>query len=291
MTHVACHILDTGYCTVSEHMIIHGGRHSPIECHSLVGLLHHPHHGWGLWDTGYAPRMLDAARGWPFGLYRYATPLHIQVPIIDQLAQFNLHVEDIRWIILSHLHADHVAGLHDFPHARLILSAKAFHDARKRQGLNALRRAIIPALLPDNFTQRGALIERFNAAPITGLGANYDLFGDGSLRLVELGGHACGQLGLLVQTLEREIFFAADAAWLSQSVRENRLPHPLTYAIVDNIADLRASLLRVHLLHRLRPDITIIPTHCPEVFAREVALPAAPLLPTPSSNPAFGGNS
>src|SRR5262245_53702803 len=69
MTHVTCHILDTGYCLAHESLVMRGGARREIACHSLVALIHHPRHGWGLWDTGYAPRMLEATARWPFSLY------------------------------------------------------------------------------------------------------------------------------------------------------------------------------------------------------------------------------
>ena len=55
-----CHVLDTGYCTASEHHLIQGGRRRRLIVHSVAALLQHPQHGWLLWDAGYAPRLLDA---------------------------------------------------------------------------------------------------------------------------------------------------------------------------------------------------------------------------------------
>ena len=71
-------LLDTGYCLASEHHIIRGGRRRQVACHALVALLRHPTRGWVLFDTGYAPRLLDATRGWPFRMYRWATPLRLR---------------------------------------------------------------------------------------------------------------------------------------------------------------------------------------------------------------------
>src|SRR5690242_18475049 len=92
-----CFILDTGYCTAWEHRIMRGGQQRRIACHSLVALLCHPQQGWLLWDTGYAPRMLDATKNLPFSLYRRATPLHIDpnLRVIAQLERRNLQAGDI----------------------------------------------------------------------------------------------------------------------------------------------------------------------------------------------------
>jgi hypothetical protein len=66
------------------------------------------------------------------------------------------------------------------------------------------------------------------------------------------------------------LLFAADGAWLTQSIRERRLPHPLTYVFIDDRFALRQTLDRLHAFAQQYPDITLIPTHCPEAYAREV---------------------
>src|SRR5687768_5413865 len=110
--HVECHILDTGHCLAHEAMMLRGGRWREVECHALVALIRHPQHGWGLWDTGYAPRMLAETARWPFSLYRRATPLRLDpaLALANQLARYGLAAADIGWIIVSHIHADHIAG-------------------------------------------------------------------------------------------------------------------------------------------------------------------------------------
>jgi glyoxylase-like metal-dependent hydrolase (beta-lactamase superfamily II) len=272
-THITCHILDTGHCLAHESLLIRGGRRRQVACHSLVALIRHPRQGWGLWDTGYAPRLEDEAARWPFRLYRWATPLRLrpELAVAAQLLRWGLIPADIRWIILSHLHADHIAGLRDFPAAQVILTADAYASVVGRRGWRALARAFIPSLLPGDLAQRARFIREFADAPLPFLGPTCDLFDDGSLRLVRLPGHGRGQVGLLAHTAERRVLFAADGAWLSRSIRERRLPHPLTYLFIDDRRALRQTLDRLHAFAQHFPDITIVPSHCPEAYAREVA--------------------
>ncbi|HEY0734609.1 MAG TPA: MBL fold metallo-hydrolase [Herpetosiphonaceae bacterium] len=269
---IACHVLDTGYCLAHENLVLRGGERRSIQCHSIVALLRHPQHGWLLWDTGYAPRMWDVTARWPFWLYRRATPLHIQpeLAVIAQLDRFGLTPADIRTIIVSHFHADHIAGLLDFPRSRFVATQAAYADVRQSQGFAALRRAFIPALLPADFAERTELLPTFSGPALPGLGATHDLFGDGSLLLVTLPGHACGQIGLLAQTDSGPVLFAADSCWHSRSIRERRTPHPLTYLFVDDSRAVRATIEALHVFAAARPDVRIIPSHCPEAFAREV---------------------
>ncbi len=272
MSSIECHILDTGYCLAHESVMIRGGRHTLVDCHALVALLRHPQHGWGLWDTGYAPRMVALTRTWPWRAYGLATPLRTQPEqaAVAQLAQFGLAAADIKWIVLSHLHADHIAGVLDFPQAELIVARAAYAGVAHLTGLRALRRAFIPDLLPNDFAARARFISDFPDLPLPALGGTYDLFGDGLLRLVDLPGHARGQLGMLVATAERQLLLAADGAWMRRAYRERRMPSPITRLIVDDWAAVGTTLEQLHDFALARPEVTIIPTHCPEAFDEEV---------------------
>jgi glyoxylase-like metal-dependent hydrolase (beta-lactamase superfamily II) len=267
------HVLDTGYCLASEHHIMRGGARRKVRCHSIVGLLRHPVRGWFLWDAGYAPRLLAATRLLPYRLYRLATPLHIEADqaVAAQLPRFGLSTSDIGTVVLSHFHADHVAGLRDFPGARLIATKAAYDDVRSRRGVSALRRAFIPSLLPPDFERRATLISSFDGPVLPGLGPTHDLFGDGSALLVRLPGHARGQIGMLASTEGGPVLFAADGCWLTRQVRERRPPHPITNLIVDDPQAVRSTLEGLHAFMQARPDVAVVPSHCPEAFAREVA--------------------
>lgn len=275
-----CYLLDTGYCLSSESLLMRGGRRKTVACHALVALLRHPDQGWWLWDTGYAPRLLEATRRLPYRVYRWITPLRLsdELTVAAQLPRLGLTPDDIQGVILSHFHADHVAGLRDFPAAEPIVLESAYADVSGRRGVRAIARAFVPSLLPDDFASRARLLPRFDGPAVANLGPGHDLFGDGSAWLVELPGHARGQMGLLAQTEQGPLFLAADSCWLSQAYREDRPPHWITNVFIDNVAVMRQTLHEVHQFWRARPDVLIVPTHCPEVFA-------AHLSPTASGRP------
>lgn len=267
-----CHVLDTGYCLASEHHLMRCAGRRTVRCHSIVALLEHPQHGWLLWDTGYAPRMLEATQSLPFRLYRWATPLHLdpELAAVAQLARFGLKAEDIRTVIVSHFHADHLCGVRDFPHAQFIATQAAFDDVAQRTGWRALGRAFVPALLPDDFVQRLTLLPAFAGPPLGGLGPTHDWFSDGSMRFVMLPGHARGQMGMLANTIDGPLFFVADGAWTSRAIRENLPPHWMTHLIIDDVKAMRSTLAALHQFAKEHPEVTLIPTHCPETFRRFV---------------------
>jgi glyoxylase-like metal-dependent hydrolase (beta-lactamase superfamily II) len=273
-----CHVLDTGYCTASEHHLIQGGRRRRIMVHSVAALLQHPQHGWLLWDAGYAPRLLDATRRLPYRLYRWVTPMHVrpELAVVAQLGRYGLTPRDVRRVVVSHFHADHVAGLRDFPTSDLIALRSAYEDVAGRRGLRALAVAFVPALLPDDFDRRATLLPSFTGPPLGTLGATHDLFADGSAVLTELPGHARGQMGLLAQTPHGRVFFAADSCWLSASYRERRPPHRMTNFFIDDPAAMRQTIDHLHDFAQANPDVAVVPSHCPEAFERHVERPEAP---------------
>jgi glyoxylase-like metal-dependent hydrolase (beta-lactamase superfamily II) len=270
MMELTCHILDTGHCLAHENILIEGGDRQEVDCHSIVALLGHPQHGWLLWDAGYAPHMLTATAHFPYSLYRLATPLRLrpELAVAAQLPRLGLSPADMRTIVLSHFHADHLAGLRDFPTSRFVALRAAYASVAGLRGLPALRRAFVPGLLPRDFRARLTLLDALTGLELPALGHTHDLYGDGSIRLVALPGHARGQLGLLAATTQGPILFAADSCWLARSIRENRAPSRIGGLIADDFTAQAATIAALHAFAQARPDVLIIPSHCPETFAR-----------------------
>jgi len=192
--------------------------------------------------------------------------------VVCQLAQFGLRAADIRFVILSHFHADHIAGVRDFPEAQIIVQEAAYADIAGRHGLGAIRRAFLPALLPDDFLERARFISSFCDPSLPVLGPTHDIFGDGVLQLIDLPGHARGQMGLLARTPRGKVLFVGDGAWVTQAIQQNCPPHPCTHFVCDNVQQMRATLSRLHEFSLACPDVCLLPTHCPEISSRECAV-------------------
>ena len=55
--------------------------------------------------------------------------------ILAQLKQLGVSPEDIRYVVVSHLHVDHEGNIHRFPHAEVIVSDTEFTMLMKEYGL------------------------------------------------------------------------------------------------------------------------------------------------------------
>ncbi|GMA27787.1 MBL fold metallo-hydrolase [Arenivirga flava] len=140
-------------------------------------------------DTGYAGRSWGTgASGWA---YRLLLPPRVRPG--ETIAE-QVDPSTVTHVVLTHLHPDHLGGVRDLPHATFVLSAGLVETLRAPR----LREGVLPGLLPPWFDSAPRIVvDRFDDEH-HGL-ATHDLFGDGSLCLVDLPGHARGHVGVLVQ--------------------------------------------------------------------------------------------
>jgi len=264
-------LFTTGYTPQPLGLAERGKGFAKIPFHATCALIRHPQHGLFLFDTGYSPKFAEATRVFPYSIYGYLSPvIHSEsLTLRSQLSEQGIFPSDVRGIIISHFHADHVAGLSDFANSELIGSQAAWDDVANRRGFSALRRGYLPSLIPDDFVDRYRPIEHFHDPGIGPFEHCHDLFGDGSVRLVPLPGHARGQIGALVRTGPKsQTLLAADATWTLGSLSAKRMPHWLTYSFIDSVADLQETLDRLHVFSNAFPEIEIVPTHCPQIAER-----------------------
>jgi glyoxylase-like metal-dependent hydrolase (beta-lactamase superfamily II) len=269
-------LFHTGHCLEREFLLVRGGGWHKVPVAALCALLEHPTAGLILLDTGYAPRFAEATAEWPFSLYAQITPVTTSPAqsVVAQLAARGIAPEAIRQIWLTHLHADHVGGLRDFPQAMLRYDVRAYTAVANLSPLQQVRRAFIPSLLPADFGVRSRpwQASAWHLLPrALGLGPfklGIDVLGDGSVTAVDLPGHAPGQLGFLIQSANHgSVFLCADACWYSATYRELRHPHPITRLIQHDPRAYDQTIHHLHTLHQHRPDLPIWPFHCPEVVA------------------------
>lgn len=272
MRRVRLTLLRAGHCTHPEWVVLRGGRRRSVAFPATCALIEHPELGPLLFDTGYAPRFFAAAHPWPYCLYARITPVFVRPDqtAAAQLAARGFDPDAVQTVVLSHLHADHLAGLKDFPKARILCPRPAYEAVGSLRGWRALRAGFLPDLMPTDFESRAELID-LDACTVPApepFGYGLDLLGDGSLVGVPLPGHARGQLGVFLETeTGRRVLLAADAAWLLRAVREDRPPHPLAHLALDDARAARRTLHRLHRLHAAHPEIAIVPSHCAEACA------------------------
>ena len=268
-------LLQAGYTTAPEAIILRRGRWRKIRIPALFALIEHPHRSPILIDTGYSPRFLAATQPWPYRLYRWITPVvvHDADTAAAQLARRGIAATAVRRLIVTHFHVDHIGGLADFPDAKFIHLPDGYAATQGVSGPAALKIGFLPGHLPLDFAERSRPIRPGQAIDLppeyAPFSEGWDILGDGSLLGVSLPGHAHGQMGVFLHDARLgAVLLAADACWHSRAYRELRPPHPLIDRWLPDAAAYHATLQKLHRLHQNRPDLHIIPAHCPEMAAR-----------------------
>lgn len=248
-------VFRVGHCTHPACMALKGAGLSS-QCFPSRAYLIETTQGLVLWDTGYAERFKAAVSEGVFRLYGWVTPVHVDPGegLAQQLRAQGVSARDIRWVVLSHLHADHVAGLRDFPHARVVCARAAWLSSRGLSNWAAVRQAFVPALLPPDMESRLQFVDTLHPralpaalAPFT---QAHDLTGQGEVLIVDLPGHAVGHLGCFVAEDVGWSLLASDAAWVADGYRLPRGPSELSFLVQHDRRMYYHTLVRLHALYR-----------------------------------------
>lgn len=150
-----------------------------------------------LFDTGQTAQAAHA--GYLPRWHPYLRLARFELEPADEVAS-QLDPAGVRWVVLSHLHTDHVGGIRSFTHAEVLVTRIEWQRA---QGFAGKLRGYVPQHWPAGFEP-------------TLVDAPHDIAGDGTLLIVALPGHTPGHAGLLV---EKGTLLAGDAAVERDDVR------------------------------------------------------------------------
>lgn len=171
--------------------------------------------------------------------------------IKEQLFQKGIHPKDIEYVILSHMHSDHVSGLKHVTEAKNILVS----DVELRATQKCL--GYIPSMW-SGVPIRGFSLETIPYGPYR---KGYDLFDDHSLYLVHTPGHTDGMISVLVKGNKQWIVLASDAGYAKKSWENMILP-----GLTTNKVAAKKSLEWIKQMGRDKDCIQVIANHDPHII-------------------------
>ena len=147
--------LQPGRCSSHLQQMFKGVAKKKMIFPAGVFLLKHREKGYILYDTGYSPAILKP--NFKYWLYGLGTPVDMpEEERVDRLLeQKGIAPEDISYVILSHLHPDHIGGAAFFPKARFILTKTVFKTYQHAK----LKDLIFKEFLPQDFESRLEVVE------------------------------------------------------------------------------------------------------------------------------------
>ncbi len=199
-----------------------------------------------VWDTGYLPG---------------SVPNATNKPLVDLLKQINVNPDDVKFVGISHFHADHTGQLAPFANATLLIG-KGDWD-----GINA------------NPPMGGANVKGFKewmgtSRKVEPLSADKDVFGDGTVMVLRAPGHTPGHTpghqSLLVRLKEKgPVVLIGDLTHFRENYASNGVPgfnydRAQTLASIERIKEIEKNL-----------KATVIIQHDPRDIGKLPAFPAA----------------
>jgi glyoxylase-like metal-dependent hydrolase (beta-lactamase superfamily II) len=150
-----------------------------------------------LWDTGHSMTAPNVAP---------------KISVVDQLAKLGVKPEQIQYVGISHYHGDHTGQVASFPQATLLIGQgdwNAITAPKPAAGVNAPPFA--------HWISGGGKVEP--------LPTDKDVFGDGSVIILNTPGHTPGHHSLLVKLREKGNFLiTGDLVHFHENYNSNGVP-------------------------------------------------------------------
>jgi glyoxylase-like metal-dependent hydrolase (beta-lactamase superfamily II) len=267
---VSVELFHSGYCLSNARVVNPGASPGKMKFYAVWLLIYHESTGYMLFDTGYTERFYAVTKKFPERFYRIVTPVFIRETdtVSVTLEKKGIPKDKIKYIVISHFHADHIGALLDFPNAAYLCSRTAYEQVRAVKGMKAVIKGILKGLIPIDFEKRVIFIEDIaekGADKSSGLWF-YCFPGVDQLKFFLLPGHAKGMLGLYIESGEKRFFYASDAAWNKDAFMGGILPRKIVSLFFDSWKEYTETQEKIRIFLLEHPDVNILFTHCPKTL-------------------------
>ena len=226
-----------------------------MEAPVVAFCVEHPGAGPLLIDTGLHPSVAVAPKE-SFGRLAMRAfkglEMRPEQALPDQLRERELDPRRVETVVMTHLHVDHASGIAEFPHATFLISEREWAAATTQGQTHGYARR----QFDHAFDYRLLDFDGPESDSFASFGRSFDLFGDGSVRLVYTPGHTLGHLSVVLRLREREALVAGDALYLRRTLIDGHLP----WRMADEHL-FRRSLRELQLYAEETPDALVIPGH------------------------------
>jgi glyoxylase-like metal-dependent hydrolase (beta-lactamase superfamily II) len=217
-------------------------------------LLEHPE-GLLVVDTGESARTSesDYFNCDPGTAFFYQSFLRFAVTPEDEIGAqmdfLDIPRREVRWIVQTHLHGDHMGGLSAFPESQVLVSAQDYPAST----------GTLPCRYPADFAP---IYTRFAPSDLPGFARAQALTQAQDVWIIPTPGHSAGHQSVLIQTPEISLILAGDSTFDEFQLVEERLG-----GIVHDPSAARQTIQSLKTYCRAVPTV-YLPSHDPQARQR-----------------------
>ena len=190
-----------------------------------------------VWDTGFVPG---------------SNPQAPKVSLTDQLAQLKVTPDQVKYVGISHFHADHTSQLPSLTKSTLLIGKGDWDQISAPKPMQGVNAAAFTHWLSGGGTVEALAVDK-------------DVFGDGSVMILRTPGHTPGHSALLVRLKEKgPVILTGDAVHFHENYESNGVPgfnydRAQTLASLERIKKLAATLKATVIIQHDARDIGKLP--------------------------------
>jgi N-acyl homoserine lactone hydrolase len=173
-----------------------------------------------------------------------------------QLSALGYSPEDVRCVILTHLHGDHVGGLGHFPRSEILVHRPEFDSAK---GVAGQTRGFLPQHWPEWFSPR---LYDFDERAYGPFQQSRPLSEAADVTIVATPGHTKGHVSVVVEEEGRALFLAGDTSYSEALMLDGAID-----GVTPDLRAARDTLHRIREFTRQQP-VVYLPSHDPEAGER-----------------------
>jgi len=173
-----------------------------------------------LFDTGNNDKLITDHSWWP--MYDALKPAMTPEVAIDvQLKKIGLTPDDIKYVVVSHLHLDHGGNVGKFPNSTIVVQKSEIQNAFwPEQGTGG------PYIIGDVMPLRAPNSNYPNAVKMIQLDGDLDLFGDGSIVIKRWVAHTPGSQMMTVKLKNTGlIILTGDNVYFKENLEKSIAPN------------------------------------------------------------------